>query len=438
MSASRGSPTRTLPESLRPLGMAVILLLVLVLAVAAAVWLTRDGGPVLTVKKPTGGTVMARGITCGTRGDDCRSERTVGEFIEIQAEADEGYTFAGYTDDCAPGGRVIMDGSHTCGATFEKLAAPGEKRWKLTITPPKNGTVVTLEGHQCGTTGSVCELDVPEGRVVRLDVMADPGFRVGSFTGDCVVDGSTSMTQPRTCGVVLVGGEAPAAAATAGDKSKGTGPGALASSTPAGSVPQDAGSKPGTPAESTPPSAGASSAGPSPAVTSSGPPSATGAPASGAASPGAGASSAASGPAGSPAAGASSAAPGAASPEGDKKAAEELARKEIVAVLNAYRDAYARMDVAGMKQIHPSVDVRRYEMWFSDLKTLKYTFGGDPKIEDLDVERGQARAIVDVKTESEHKAGKKQKPLENETTFLLKRIRETEAWQIVELRYKPK
>jgi hypothetical protein len=119
------------------------------------------------------------------------------------------------------------------------------------------------------------------------------------------------------------------------------------------------------------------------------------------------------------------------------KTPTELATGEITSVLNAYRDAHSRMDVDGMKRQFPSVDVARFQQQFRDLKTLTYAFAGDPKLE-LDLERGRATAIVDVKTENESKAGKKQKPVESKATFLLQRIGITDQWHIELIKYQPK
>ena len=121
--------------------------------------------------------------------------------------------------------------------------------------------------------------------------------------------------------------------------------------------------------------------------------------------------------------------------EGDREAAEKLANADIQRVLKAYRSAYERMDIPGLKRLQPGINVASHELQFRDLKAVKYTFGGDPQIEDLDVEIGRARALVDLKTENEQKSGKKQKPLEGKATYLLKRIGEGKDWEIVEVRY---
>ncbi len=409
--------------------MAGLLLGVLVLAAVAAAWLTGGGGggPTLTVDRPSGGTLVGSGINCGTDGSACSATTTEGEVVELRGEPDEGYTLAQYTGDCAPGGRVLMDAPRTCGARFERVpgvdgegvpTVSGGRMWPLTLTPPQNGTIVTLKGHQCGTRGQNCTLDVAEGEIVRLDVMADEGYRVQSFTGDCAADGTANMTGPRTCGAVMVKGEGPAperqpATTVAEGPRPGSGLGSRPSPPAPGPVP--VAPPPGaTPVVSpAPPAAPASPPAPPPTASATMPPPVPRAPVAEAPLP-----------------------PRPVAPEGNKEEAEKIARADITRVLNAYKDAYTRMDLAKMRQLQPGVNAKRHALEFKDLKSVKYTFGGDPKFEDLDVERGQVKAIVDVKIEHVFKAGGKQKPVEHkESTFLLKRVRETEAWEIIQIIY---
>ena len=112
-----------------------------------------------------------------------------------------------------------------------------------------------------------------------------------------------------------------------------------------------------------------------------------------------------------------------------------MAEADILRVLKAYRSAYERMDIPALKRLQPAINVASHELRFKDLKTVKYTFGGDPQIEELELELGRAKAIVDLKTENEQKSGKKQKPAEGKATYLLKRIGVGENWEIVEIKY---
>jgi protein kinase-like protein/List-Bact-rpt repeat protein len=177
--------------------------LAVVLVVGLVVFLTRGpAGQLLTITKPEGGTVSAAGIRCGTRGSDCSTSRPNGDAIELTPQADAGYTFVGYTGDCAPGGRTIMSSPRTCGATFAKdttPATPAGATQILTISPVPTGG--TLEGVDilCGTKGSVCSNPFPDGVTVELHPTADDGFTFMGFKGDCAPLGHTQMTSARTC-----------------------------------------------------------------------------------------------------------------------------------------------------------------------------------------------------------------------------------------------
>jgi hypothetical protein len=408
--------------------MAAALLAVLVVAALLASWLTSDPGPKLTIEKPTGGTIIATGITCGTGGSSCTTTASQGDVIELRVQPDDEYTFASYTGDCAPAGRVLMDGPHTCGATFEHTPGATTVRWPLTLTPPTNGTIFTMEGHACGSQGKNCVVEVAEGHRVSLDVQADEGFRVQSYTGDCAPDGTTTMDAARTCGAVLVPGVGPPPprAPTGRDVASagpGTRPAALAPAGPGGAA--------GTGA------AGAAPVGPSTGVETS--PAAPPAAAPSAASSGGGVPAPSAPPrtAEVPVAALPPAGVAVSGPPPPVRTPTELATKEITTVLFAYRDAHSRMDVDAMKRQFPSVDVPRFQQQFRDLKSLTYAFAGDPKLE-LDLERGRATAVVDVKTENESKAGKKQKPVESKATFLLQRIGITDQWHIELIKYQPK
>jgi len=187
----------------------VIALLVLLIGGAALLlisWLAPSG-QMLTVTKPSGGTLSGPGIRCGTLGGDCSVRRPSGDTVELTAQADAGFAFRGYTGDCAPGGLMVMNAAKTCGATFE--AVPTDTPDKvgptqtLTILPIPTGG--TLEGLDilCGTKGSVCSANHPNGVPVELHPTADPGYTFMGFTGDCVPLGHTQMSGPRTCGATF-------------------------------------------------------------------------------------------------------------------------------------------------------------------------------------------------------------------------------------------
>ena len=178
-----------------------------VVSVAAVVWFIRfaPAGQLLTITKSEGGTLSAAGIRCGTRGSDCSTARPNGDAIELTPQADAGYTFVEYTGDCAPGGRTIMTSTRTCGAIFTRDAAPATPAGAtqlLTVLPQTGGTVEGVD-IVCGTKGSACAANVPEGRIADLHPIADDGFTFMGFKGDCAPLGRAQMTGPRTCSAIF-------------------------------------------------------------------------------------------------------------------------------------------------------------------------------------------------------------------------------------------
>ncbi|HTU99744.1 MAG TPA: hypothetical protein VMF13_04345, partial [Luteitalea sp.] len=195
---------KTTSETLRPFIMAAALLLLLGLAAGVAYLVTGGSGHTLTVTKPTGGTLRGGDIRCGTDGNDCSMSVTAGQVVELSATPDDGFAFSGYTGDCAPVGRVLMGGPRTCGAEFAKDEGVTGRTWPLTITPAAGGTILSDVGHQCGGQYTACTVSVAEGTTVKIEGYTDPGYSVAAYTGDCAPQGSTTMTQARTCSASFV------------------------------------------------------------------------------------------------------------------------------------------------------------------------------------------------------------------------------------------
>ena len=105
----------------------------------------------LTVTPPTGGTITASGINCGTGGSDCTQDYDQGTVVPLTATPAAGHTFGGWTGACSGTGAcsVTMTQAQTVGATFTI------QRFTLTVTPPTNGTI-TATGINCGVGGSDC------------------------------------------------------------------------------------------------------------------------------------------------------------------------------------------------------------------------------------------------------------------------------------------
>ena len=182
---------------------AVVLALTLVVGFVIVTQL-YPSGRTLTITKPANGTLVGNGINCGTAGSDCSVNLSEGQPVSLEARADSGYLFAGFTGDCAPAGRTVMNAARTCGATFEPSSdqsVPPTSR-TLTIVPAAGGTIIGT-GIKCGTLGSECAVNHPMGTAVRLEAWADRGFVFRGFTGDCAPDGSVLISEPRTCGATF-------------------------------------------------------------------------------------------------------------------------------------------------------------------------------------------------------------------------------------------
>lgn len=179
------------------------------MSLAAVRWLSSDT-KVLTITKPTGGTVLGPGIECGTGGDRCTTSITTGEPIELDTRPDNEFVFSGYTGDCAPTGRTAMTEARTCGARFDHVVtSAAATTFRLTINKPEGGTIVTSGGILCGVNGSTCTADIPSGAPVSLKADAAEGFAWEQFTGDCPSTGDMVMTGPKTCGAVFIRSAAP-------------------------------------------------------------------------------------------------------------------------------------------------------------------------------------------------------------------------------------
>jgi hypothetical protein len=160
---------------------------------------------ILTVKRPTDGTIVGNGIECGPAMAHCTSPQPTGASVRLMAQPKPGFVFTGYTDDCDVGGLVVMTTARTCGATFAKADSrlPAASFPTLTITRPRTGTVVG-PGIECGTGGSRCKAPQPVGSTVLLRVQPDSGFFFVRFIGDCDAGGLTVMSGPKQCAVTIL------------------------------------------------------------------------------------------------------------------------------------------------------------------------------------------------------------------------------------------
>ena len=85
-----------------------------------------DGPPyTLTVTPPTGGKIQGAGINCGAGGTACAVTMPAQMTLGLAATASAGYTFGGWTGDCAgasPSLWLDLKGARTCSATFTENA----------------------------------------------------------------------------------------------------------------------------------------------------------------------------------------------------------------------------------------------------------------------------------------------------------------------------
>jgi serine/threonine protein kinase len=381
-------------------------------AVFVARWLfaPNAGEVALTVTKPKGGTISADGINCGTAASDCSTTLKKGATVEFRIEADKGFRFSGFTGDCAPAGRTIMNSPRTCGATFEEdvpVTGGNSALELLTIAPATGGTVVA-EGIKCGSQGKECSTNRPRGSHLKLVAWADKGFTFQGFTGDCTQSGEAHMIAPRTCGAMFV----QAGAANNLGSGGRSGPGSRGSAGGTGVAP--GGTGPG----------GTSSGGGS--VTGGGGSTARGGSGGGIA-PGGGTTG---GTGGDPGGGIAPPPPKSV----DDKDAEliappkpppppamaDLARKEIEGLLERYRSAYEARNFEGVQRAFPSVPPAIRDQ-FKQIKSLKYDFAGAPKYVQLDAFNGTAVVEIGSTQTTEMPTGKRPPITFVETIDLQKR-----------------
>jgi hypothetical protein len=360
-------------------------------------------GELLTINKPAGGTIRSAGITCGTGGSDCSTTLPTGEPVELEPVPDDGFAFSGFTGDCAPTGRTAMSGPRTCGANFESIAA-GAKAvvWTLTIVPPKGGSILAAGGIQCGSLGSECSADLPDGVPVTLHRVPDDGYTFVSFTDECAPSGQTMMTGPRTCSATftpVVASVQPSSPAPVNPR-------------PARSAPSVVVDPPSSPRPADPP--------PVPSGSTSGPASPTTLPPSP--------------PPATTQATITPADPNAKAPI----TAEEHARTEIPGVFKEYCAGLEALDPVRIQKVFPTANVRDLREQFRQYKTLKCAITGAPEFIQLDAIVGTARVDVGMKQTIEMRSGGAPRVSETIATTALTRPEARSFWRISSVTHKPK
>jgi hypothetical protein len=387
-------------------GGALLGIVVIALIVMLVVSWFRPSGVLLTITRPANGTITASGIRCGTRGNDCTANRPKDEAVELSPEPDAGFTFVGYTGDCAPGGRTVMSTARTCGAAFEPITvAAASTTRSLTINPiPTGGTVEGID-ILCGTKGTACQANHPENVLVDLIATADQGFTFMGFQGDCAPLGKTQMTGPRTCSasfqrasLVANPPPPPPPPITRGGRTGGTGT-STGSATPAPSGTTAGGGQVRGSANQPPPT-----------TTPSHPPSGGDPPPIG--------------------------------PPGDVKEVvtpEQFAKNQIQTLLKEYCVAHEELNPEGVQRTYPTVNMQalRNQLNKSQYKSVRCSVADPIKFDILDAAGGKAQIEADVTRVYEHTVDKPRTD-EQIATMMLSRPSGRGTWQIDSAKYRPK
>ena len=180
----------------------------------------------LTVLQPTGGSVRSAGVNCGTKSKACSVTMPGPMTLGVQATADSGYVFLGWTGHCSgsnAGYALALEGPRTCGASFIPAGTtviepppssnpppttpppsgslPMGAPYTLTVTRPIGGTV-NAAGVDCGTKGKQCSVTMPAALWLGLQATPDRGYVFTGWTGHCSgtqPSFSLALAGPRTC-----------------------------------------------------------------------------------------------------------------------------------------------------------------------------------------------------------------------------------------------
>ncbi|MFO7695517.1 MAG: hypothetical protein R6V57_20715 [Vicinamibacterales bacterium] len=174
----------------------------------------------LTITLPAGGKVQGAGLNCGAGGTACSVTMPASMTLGIGATPSAGYTFSGWTGDCAgvtPNLWVALEGPRTCGAIF--TPAGGSATYQLTIAPTPAGGTVTGAGLTCGTGGSSCVIAFGNATTASLTATPATGYAFTSWGGACAgtsTETTVLVDAARTCSATFT--------ATGGGGTPPTGP----------------------------------------------------------------------------------------------------------------------------------------------------------------------------------------------------------------------
>ena len=149
----------------------------------------------LTITKPTNGKLVSKpgNIDCGGEGNDCKAEFSKDSKVTLTATADTGYILGAWQGACDKTKadqpcKLSMNANKTAGKAFLKPT--------LSIDPkPINGTLVSDVGNiNCGSEGDDCEAEFDKGTEVTLTAMANTGYILGDWQGNCSETGIEEET----------------------------------------------------------------------------------------------------------------------------------------------------------------------------------------------------------------------------------------------------
>jgi len=142
------------------------------------------------------GSVLGRGFTCRK---DCLQSFAPGERVSLEAVAEPGSVFRGWSGVCVGIAPCTVDanGEMRAIAIFDRGdAASSAKTATLRVTREGLGTVLEAGGRiDCGNR---CSSDFIDGTAVDLEARAAPGYRFDGWAGACA--GGTP-----TCSVLVSG-----------------------------------------------------------------------------------------------------------------------------------------------------------------------------------------------------------------------------------------
>ncbi len=148
----------------------------------------------LDVKKSGDGTGSVSSAPEGINyGNDCTEEYDHGTAVTLNAQADAGSAFSGWSGACDTDGKVVMNGDKSCTATFTvnsyvlEIKKAGDGSGSVSSTP---------SGISCGST---CSKEYDHGAVVRLTARTDAGSAFSGWSGACDADGKVVMNGDKSC-----------------------------------------------------------------------------------------------------------------------------------------------------------------------------------------------------------------------------------------------